>query len=359
MSLFGIELTHLRNIVTTQLLPCSGLNIIWGNNGSGKTSLLEAIHILGLGRSFRARNLAHVIHHQAQKFIVFGQATYEQQGHTLKIPMGIERERNSTLNAKINGEKMRTAAQLATTLPLLLLNHDSYRILQSAPDARRRMLDWGLFHVEQSFYSVWLQMQRLLKQRNAALRQESMWEQLPGFSSEFVKVSEALHSLRLRFCEQWFLRVQDMLPQWLKGVKVDFQYKPGWNTDLSLHEVMQHNLERDKLRGYTQAGPHRADIAIWIERTPAHQVLSLGQQKGLMTLLLLSQAHWVQEKTEKQCIFLVDDLPSELDDMMKKWLLQLLVDLQAQIFMTSVQALNLTSLKIDTKMFHVEHGRIV
>lgn len=147
MSLTRVSVTAVRNLHPVTLsLP--RINILYGDNGSGKTSVLEAIHLLGLARSFRSARLQPVIQYEEAACTVFGQVML---ANGIASNLGISRERQGEFTIRIDGQNARSAAQLAETLPLQLINPDSFRLLEGAPKIRRQFLDWGVFHVEPRF----------------------------------------------------------------------------------------------------------------------------------------------------------------------------------------------------------------
>ena len=145
MSLSRISVTGIRNLQPVTLNPSPRVNILYGDNGSGKTSLLEAIHLLGMARSFRSTRLTPVISHDQSNCTVFGLV---EMVNGQSSALGISRDRNGEARIRINGQSVRSATELAEALPLQLINPDSFRLLEGAPKLRRQFLDWGVFHVE-------------------------------------------------------------------------------------------------------------------------------------------------------------------------------------------------------------------
>ena len=152
MSLRRIMVTAVRNLHPVTLSPSPRINILYGANGSGKTSVLEAVHLLGLARSFRSTRLNPVIQYEQPACTVFGEVELTSGGTS---NLGVSRERQGEFTIRIDGQNAKSAAQLAELLPLQLINPDSFRLLEGAPKIRRQFLDWGVFHVEPRFLPAW------------------------------------------------------------------------------------------------------------------------------------------------------------------------------------------------------------
>src|SRR5690606_22461163 len=189
MSLVRLSVTGVRNLSAVTLAPSPRINLLYGDNGSGKTSLLEAIHLLGLARSFRSTRLSPVIQHEQQSCTVFGQLDALAGAHQL----GVSRDRDGEMQIRIDGQNARSAAQLAEALPLQLINPDSFRLLEGAPKVRRQFLDWGVFHVEPRFLPAWQRLQTALRQRNSWLRRgtldsasQAAWDRELSLASEEI-----------------------------------------------------------------------------------------------------------------------------------------------------------------------------
>src|SRR5690606_22288729 len=162
-----LSVTGVRNLQPVTLHPSPRINLIHGANGSGKTSLLEAIHLLGLARPFRSTRLQPVIRYGEQASTDFGEIR-QRTGETNSV--GITRTKQADYQSRMDGQKVRSLAELAAALPLQLINRDSFRLLEGAPKQRRQYLDWGVFHVEHQFLPAWQRLQKSLKQRNSLLR---------------------------------------------------------------------------------------------------------------------------------------------------------------------------------------------
>lgn len=357
MKLLRLKAAHFRNLTSVNIEPHSHFNLLFGANGSGKTSVLETIYFLSLGRSFRTSLTSRIIGYQEDSLSVFGQVEADG-GVTLNT--GVEKSRHGKIRIKVGNEIISSLAQLARTLPLQLINPDSYSLLNGGPGPRREFLDWGVFHVEQNFFPLWQRYQRALKQRNASLQQGRSVAQTKAWDTEMVVIAEELTRMRGEYLQKLTPMVFEILADLITLGELVVNYSPGWDNDQSLHDILDAAFQRDARLGYTQFGPHRADIVIKVNNIPAQDVLSRGEQKLLVFALRLAQGMLLWELTGKKCVYLLDDVAAELDVEKRKHVVQVLTRLQAQVFATAVEreALIELSQHSETQMFHVEHGEV-
>lgn len=361
MPLKRLSVTAVRNLHPVTIYPSPHINLIYGDNGSGKTSLLEAIHILGLARSFRSTRLQPVIQHQHEACTVFAELLLD---NGVVTSMGITRSKHADYQIRIDGQSVRSTSQLADTLPLQLINPDSFRLLEGAPKQRRQYLDWGVFHVEHQFLSTWQRLQKSLKQRNSLLRRGRIERsQLAPWEAELVAASERIDQFRRAYLAKLKPVFEDVLARLVSLDELTLSYFRGWDKERDLQAVLDTQFERDCQLGHTQAGPQRADLRLRIKGMNAAEVLSRGQQKLVVCALKIAQGYLLKEYGRQQdCVFLVDDLPSELDEHHRKALCTLLEGLNCQVFITGVEAEQLARCwqkETLLTMFHVEHGHIV
>lgn len=357
MSLSRLKATNFRNFSALDIEPGEHFNLIYGANGSGKTSILEAIHYISLGRSFRTHLCNRIILYDSSAFSVFGLVKNQEAP---SMPVGIEKSRNSKTKIKISNEMVPSAAELAKILPLQIINPDSYLLLSAGPRHRRQFLDWGVFHVEQRFFSVWQRFQRVLKQRNSALQQGVVAAQVMAWNKELIPYAEELAELRANYLQQLIPVVTKILTELIQLNDLTITYEQGWDKQSNLEEILAASFKRDSMQGYTQYGPQRADVIIKSNNMPVEDVLSRGEQKLLVCALKLAQGILLHQLTGKRCIYLLDDLAAELDSKHRQRIVEVLADLKAQVFITAVDAHTIGELlhQWPTKVFHVEHGAI-
>jgi DNA replication and repair protein RecF len=356
MAFLRLEVSQFRNLVSAKIEPVAqGINLFYGHNGSGKTSLLEAIYYLNLGRSFRNTKNDRIINNLAEKFSIFAQIL---TANGQKIPIGIEREQDGSVKIRIAGKDVRSIAELANLMPVLLITSHCHHFLDSSPVFRRKYLDWGAFYLSNDFLRVWRLYERSLKQRNAALRGQLPQKELEIWTNELINSAMQLDQFRQDYVSQLLPVLTQTVADLISIPGLEIKYLRGWNEQLNYAHSLAQSIDRDRQLGYTQMGPHRADFKVTIEGVPAKDILSRGQQKLFICAMILAQGSLLHCSTDKKPIYLIDDLPSELDLTSRSQLMALLSKQEAQVFVTAVEREILESFLIqpNARMFHVEHG---
>ena len=362
MLIHKLNITDVRNLKSVSIQPSPFINIFSGLNGSGKTSLLESIHILGLGRSFRTARINPIIRSGAEKYTIFG--LFESLSTARHYPVGVSRGINDDVSEiKVLGEKVKSSSDLAKLIPIQVINPETFKLLEGSPRLRRSFLDWGLFHVKHEyFFPVWKKLQKVLKQRNSLLRHGIINEpELAVWTREFTKAAMLVDEMRQEYIEQLLPYFYEMLSMFSSLENISISYYRGWDKDQTLDAVLKKGLQRDIQSGYTQAGPQRADIRVRVRKHNALDILSRGQIKLVVCALKLAQSLLLSKATSNRCVFLVDDLASELDRHHREALCGLLQQMKSQVFITCIEQNLLTDYWLpdtDCKMFHVEQGQI-
>lgn len=351
-----IEINNLRNLSSVDVDPGPNFNILFGDNGSGKTSFLEAIHYLGLGRSFRTRTHSRVINHNASHYTVFANV----HSTDTTIPIGLQRNRNGESQLKISGNAS-TYGSAAEILPLQVIYPDGHKLLTGGPKYRRQFLDWGVFHVEHVFYGLWLRAQRAITQRNHLLKSHYPNKaELEAWDRDLCEVAAIIDQARQRYIAQLAPMLQETLQAMDLPAGISIEYSRGWDNDKELLEVLENSLERDLQLKYTRYGPHKADLIIKTLNKPAQDILSQGQAKLLIYAMRLSQSRLLKQQENKNSIYLIDDLPAELDPTKRNKLTEILANISAQVFITGIEKSSLSPFinTNNSKLFHVKHGII-
>src|SRR5215470_2357258 len=255
MSLSEITINNLRCIEQAEIRLPPGLTLIYGGNGSGKTSLLEGVFVLGRGRSFRTRNSERLIRRAQTQMRVSG-AISRASGDSVRL--GVEVTRNGA-TARIAGRPAETLAELSQFFAVQVIEPGVHRLVEEGGYRRRRWIDWAVFHVEPQFVDTWLRYTRVLKQRNAALKTQAadagLWD------PELARLGELISDSRARM-------IESLQPYWLETIAsltslpVELHYSRGWSADQTLAAALEASRGRDTARGLTHPGPHRGDITL-------------------------------------------------------------------------------------------------
>ena len=360
MALGRLDIRAVRNLAEISLVDLQSTNIFFGDNGGGKTSVLESIYLLGTARSFRSARIKPVINHHANQCVVYGELLSEQ-GNTLSL--GVSRDRQGGFEAKIARRRVLSAADLAGRLPLQVMNAPSFDLLTDTPEGRRRYLDWGVFHVEHHYHETWRRFQKCVRQRNNLLRHGKISAvELAAWNREFAEAGERLDTMRKAYLEQLLPAFSRLLARLSPGLEaMEVRYRRGWDAGSPLVEALSASEKTDREQGFTHIGPQRADLKVIAGGHDAGATLSRGQQKLVVCALKLAQGQVFGGSRDRQCIYLVDDLPSELDEGHCRRVCDVLGELNAQVFLTSVNRgdiLRHWPAQPPPAMFHVEHGSI-
>ena len=360
MSLGQLSIQNLRCLRQAELDLHPGRNLIVGANGSGKTSLLEAIFLLGRGRSFRTRNSERLITHGESRLVVFGR-TLPAEDPGAATALGIQVTRGEPTLAKIQGEFARTLASLSEALPVQVIDPGVHKLVEDSAFRRRRWMDWATFHVEHGFVDVWASYTRALKQRNAVLKQlqssgATPGAQLAAWDGELAQLGEQLARSRRT-------TLAALQPHWqqtvssLAGLDLELVYFQGWGRDISLLEALEQSRERDLVRGSTHAGPHRGDVLLRLNGKLARDTLSRGQQKLVAVSMILAQLQLLTSILPQPPTLLLDDPAAELDPERLVRFIDRVAPLQCQLVLTSLAAGQQPFGQPD-RTFHVEQGRV-
>ncbi|MFN2119451.1 MAG: DNA replication/repair protein RecF [Anaerolineales bacterium] len=354
MPLIRFECKGVRRLEPTAIEPHGQLNLVVGANASGKTSLLEALYILGSGKSFRSNHLEKVVQHGCHEFVLFG--LMEEQGRETRL--GYHRMREGR-EIHIDGAAVNVSAELAYHLPIQAVTPDTHFAFLHQAGARRSTLDWALFHVEPSFFPAWTEYRRVLRQRNAALKEGRRSGGHRVWDESLIRLGETIHGMRHDLLLDLAPRTTEIAQEILGIEGLSIRLRAGWRRDRSLAEALVEDGERDREAGYTHSGPHRADIEIHIGDRDARQEASQGQWKAVVLSLRMAQLGLFAERSGRKSVLLLDDLPAELDATRRRAVLDQLQRMPAQVFATATEAEQLeTGPAMDHSLFHVEQGRV-
>ncbi|HET8899712.1 MAG TPA: DNA replication/repair protein RecF [Rhodanobacteraceae bacterium] len=354
MHLRRLKISGIRLLQSVALEPGAGFNLLIGANGAGKTSVLEAMYLLSRGRSFRGGGEEALLRRGANSFEIFAEVG-NASGGSHRVGLG---RRSGRWECRLDGTVCSGLGELLRHFAMVCFEPGSHELLAGGAQIRRRFLDWGVFHVEQSYLDTWRRYQRALKQRNQLLRTGAREVDLLPWEQELDVLGTAIHSLRMAYLRSFERCVQAdatyLLPE-LGALQVSC--RQGWPDGVPLRDALAASRERDLARGHTGVGPHRADWRLVFEQAPEHLHLSRGQEKLAALACLFAQTAVYVECSGDWPVIGLDDLASELDGAHLERVIARLRRCESQIWITGTEKPSQLTGE-SSVMFHVEHGGI-
>ena len=355
MALSSITLNNFRcfNLIKVDLID--GANFFYGKNGSGKTTILEAIYLACSGRSFKSSNIESAITLEQQSFHI--KAFDNETGFIIEA----YKERKKAIQLKLNNKKI-TISEAAKTFPATIIDNKTFSFTEASPGFRRKVLDRAVFLSDATFSTLWFSYYRTLKHRNKILKNRELKE-LDIWSNKLISLGEELTIKRKTF----FNQSKDIFDNLIKSLgigaekqflkNIDFQYSKGWDSDKTLEQSLIDFKEDDIRRKITITGPHKSDIKVLIQGAEAKEILSRGEQKLLSIIWLCSQHETLRSIYGIKPTLLIDDVKSELDSETFTIFISLLKLIENQIIFSNIEDQINSKIEADLiniKKFHVE-----
>lgn len=366
MSVVKLTTQNFRNLDASSIDFHPQLNFIVGDNGSGKSSLLEALFFLGHGKSFRTSKADSLACHDSNSFVVSVRDTNNRQ-------LGLSRDISSGLtNIKIDGQRHNRLSALAKHIAIQIVTPESFKLFFGGPRERRRFIDLGMFHVKHDFSALWKNFNRVLKQRNASIRlnqslHRASDDSMLGYWTEqfcllSIEVSEQRASYVSEIISELNRWLAILLPDLMDRVTV--QYLQGWPQRHPLIDVLTSNNEKEAKFGYSLYGAHKFDVKFLLDKKSIETQLSRGQQKLFLLALTFAQANFIARVKLVKPILLIDDIGAELDINSRTALFNAIEQLDCQVI---ISAIDPDALKPffgpcndrNYSMFHVKHGKVL
>ena len=350
-----LTLNNFRCFSSLNIKLSPGINFFYGKNGSGKTSILEAINLCSSAKSFKSGNL--------QSLISIGEEAFNIKGHdnTSGYSLVITKQKTKPISILLNNSKT-TTSKLIREFPSTSIHNNTFSFADAPPDFRRKLLDKSIFIADKQFSETWFSYYRCLKQRNALLKNGSIINIEP-WEKKLADLGKELTALRIKFFNNTFYELKDLISKLNKSPSTDFleniniSFYPGWDHNVELSELFKSNRNKDLRRKSTSEGPHKADIRFLIEDVEAKQILSRGEQKLFSILWCCAQHEVLRKYHEINAVLIIDDIKSELDDSTFEVFLNLLNFLNNQIIFSCIDDHFSSKIEADFrefKKFHVE-----
>ena len=361
MRLKKLSISRFRNIEETFICPEPGINVFFGNNGEGKTNLLESIYYLSILKSFRSSRTEDLVRWGDQSTILH--AEVERNGVSNDIRLMLDREGR---RLRVNGKPAASYAEYCGEINTVLFTPEEISMGRGAPEARRRYLNRAVLSGNVCYLSTYQAFAKTLKQRNALLKSGDSTE-LDTWTEKFAESAALVVRERLKFLREIMPLLQDFYASISGGDRVDIQYMPSWSKGSespdsaeALQEALCARRREELSRGTTLAGPHRDEIGFLLNGKPVRQHASQGEQRSIIIALKMAEIAYLRDKWGEPPLLLLDDLTSELDPERNRNLFEYLRMMEMQVFITTTTRETLGALKnVESGFFKVSGGRIV
>lgn len=313
-------------------------NVISGNNGQGKTNLLESLYLLATLRSFRT--------HRLEECIPFGQSTCEVQArvaqgqvaHTIEVE--ISQERAVRKKARIDG-KTAKAMDFAGHIRAVLFVPEDLRLIKGTPSARRQFLDRAVFTTHPAYLKEVQEYEHVLRQRNAVLKAKQL-ELLPVYDQQLAKAGAVLVRRRREYVEKLSVQMAQVFAEIGKTHQTaGLEYRSsckGWEEEQELLVQFEKDRTRDLYTGHTHHGPHTDDLEFWFDGHLAQVHASQGQTRALVLATKIAEIQHLEQSLGVAPVLLLDDVSSELDAIRTEQLFAFLRNVSCQTFITTTDA---------------------
>ena len=361
MHLLSVSAYAFRNIDEVTLSLGAGFNLIHGDNGAGKTALLEAIYLIARSRSFRTTKLKSIVNFDSNEACVRAEIGSDSgQIRTLAVAKSL----NGTSELRIDGESVRRSSDLARYLPVQVLLPGVIDLVLDGPSARREFLDWGLFHVEHRYLDVSKRYKRVLTQRAAWMKANpnSAFEDDP-WVEQLIAGGVQISNWRNAFLTEMNPYFKEMLHLLDPEISCALVYLDGayGPSEEEARQKLSIAFARDIKFGVSHYGPHRADLEFKFMGSTARDIASRGQAKLIASAAILAHAALLVKTYNKKPVILIDDFGAELDDERRQSFLKALMSLDCQVIATTTDGPSELLKNIgleETRLFHVKQGAL-
>ena len=361
-----VNVVGFRNLKSVSISTESGVNVFYGENGSGKTSLLESLFFLSRAKSFRTNKRNTLLNIEDKYLAISASLNQNDKPHKL----GLDLDKNGQSRLKLDGDLLSRLSEGSRLFPVQLITPESFDVFFGSPKSRRSFIDFGLFHVEHEYQNEWARYQKAQKQINALLRSGNADQrELLFWYRGLIEAASKVEERRSNFVSNI---LQPQLQSLVDGLEEDsrvklldslvLNYKAKlFDGDVNNDTDIVRQIEKDKRYKQVGFGPSKADLQFVQDGVDMTTMLSRGQSKMLFYMLEVAIVKLVRSISNKNMLLLIDDLPSEVDESTRDTMLRLLMQSEAQIFVTGIEnkiAMEFRKHTNSVNVFHVEHGTI-
>ena len=357
-SLEKLRLRELRNLRQLELTPGPRFNVVSGDNGQGKSNLLEAIEYLGSLRSFRGAKADELICESAAQAELWAASGGDGPAHELRISIA----RAGRREVRLDGKRPRSSAQYVRALPTVLFHPGELSLSAGAADGRRAFLDHLLTRLDETYASTLAAYTRALASRNRLLKAESPNRRdITAYDELLASSGAVLGQARAALVEALAPRVAALFAEISgeEGPALTLRYEPRVQPEVAtLRAALTAALDKDLLRGFTADGPHADDLGLRLRENRARRYASQGQHRAIVLSLKVAELMELETRTGQTPLFLLDDVSSELDRHKSRRFFALLGRLGGQVFLTTTHP-DLILVESDRRDFQVRAGELI
>lgn len=357
MVLRQLSLTSFRNFAQESIRPGPAFNIVWGDNAQGKTSLLEAIFLLGYLRSFRSNRSEELIRRGDRQAVVA--AEINRLGVEHRLALGLT---TNERQCRIDGQGPTSSAEFIGRLAAVLFSPEEVNLVRSYPAGRRTLIDRAVFLADRGFLEVAREYQRCLRQRNRLLREERPQRELDPWTQQLISSGARLRRARIAYLTRLTPLLQGAYAEICAGqerVSLKYPYGEG-DFEETLRNEFERSADRERRYRQTLAGPHRDDPLFLINQEPLKNFGSQGQQRSFILAFKCAQVLDLEQIGGEPPLLLLDDLTSELDPGRRQALFGFLQRRSGQTFLTTTDITGFDSGFLNSaRFFKLAAGRVV
>ena len=355
MRIHALEARQFRNLQNVLIEPHPRFNVLSGDNGQGKTNLLEAIYLLGTLRSFRAGKTEEMVAFGAPQSLVRARVEKLETQRLLEVQL-----RPGNKQARVDGKGAR-AGDYFGGFNVVLFAPEDLRLPKGPPAGRRRFVDRAVWNAFPAYLGEVQTYERVLKSRNAVLRDGGPAEMLEVYDEQLARAAVAIVTRRRSLVEELAPRVRAAFARVTQtGLELGISYETAIdisNIEQSMAQKLSADRRRDVARGATSSGPHVDDLELILDGRPARLYASQGQLRAIVLALKIAEIEFLHAKLNDAPVLLLDDVSSELDPTRNAQLFDFLKSVPCQAFITTTHRdhVLLTEERLD---YHVLAGEI-
>ena len=365
MYLQKLTLTNFKNHTESNFKFTERINCFVGDNGSGKTNILDAIHYLSLSKSYFNKLDAQNIKFQENFFILKG--VFVKDDEQSDIQCGLQKGEGKVL--KCNGKKYKRFSDHIGSFPVVVISPTDSNIILDGSDVRRRYIDSSIAQYNKQYLKNLIDYNKALKQRNALLRSFSERKYfnkitLETFDNQLIKFGTVIFKERKHFLERLIIVFKKHYKHIAnESEKVSIKYNSQLN-EQTFSTSLQKSLEKDKISQYTNVGIHKDDIVFEMNEHAVKKIGSQGQQKSFLIALKLAQFDFMEKQMGFKPILILDDIFDKLDDKRVEKIIAFVDNgFFGQVFITDTHKERtegiLKKLEVEFNLYNLENGRVV